>query len=45
MYNYLQPVVAVVSSVAVGLAVLTGMNVLATLFVFVGVWLVNREKR
>lgn len=44
MYNYLQPVVAVVFSVVAGLAVLTGMNVLATTLVFVGVWMVNRTK-
>ena len=44
MYNYLQPIVAVVFSVLAGLAVLTGMNMLATLLVFAGVWLVNREK-
>ena len=45
MYNYLQPIVAVVFSVLAGLAVLNGKNVIATLLVFVGVWLVNREKR
>lgn len=44
MYNYLQPVVAVASSVLAGLAVLTGMNVLATVMVFIGVWLVNRAR-
>ena len=44
MYNYLQPIVAVVFSVLTGLAVLNSMNMLATLLVFVGVWLVNREK-
>ncbi|MGN1264316.1 MAG: DMT family transporter [Muribaculaceae bacterium] len=44
MYNYLQPIVAVVFSVLAGLAVLSSMNMLATLLVFVGVWLVNREK-
>lgn len=44
MYNYLQPIVAVVFSVLAGLAVLNSMNMLATLLVFVGVWLVNREK-
>ena len=45
MYNYLQPIVAVVFSVLAGLAVLNGKNVIATLLVFVGVWLVNREKK
>ena len=44
MYNYLQPIVAVVFSVLAGLAVLNSINMLATLLVFVGVWLVNREK-
>ena len=45
MYNYRQPIVAVVFSVLAGLAVLNGKNVIATLLVFVGVWLVNREKK
>ncbi|MGM9803884.1 MAG: DMT family transporter [Muribaculaceae bacterium] len=44
MYNYLQPVVAVVFSVWVGLAVINGMNILATAMVFLGVWIVNRAK-
>ncbi len=45
MYNYLQPIVAVVFSVVAGLAVITGQNLLATVLVFLGVWLVNREKK
>lgn len=44
MYNYLQPIVAVVFSVVAGLAVLNGMNILATALVFVGVWLVTRSR-
>lgn len=44
MYNYLQPVVAVVCSVAAGLAVLTGWNAAATLLVFAGVWIVNQVR-
>ncbi|MGN0214138.1 MAG: DMT family transporter [Muribaculaceae bacterium] len=44
MYNYLQPVVAVVFSVIAGLATLSVDNVIATLMVFIGVFIVNRSK-
>lgn len=46
MYNYLQPVVAVVFSVIAGLATfsITNANAIATAMVFVGVWIVNRAK-
>ena len=44
MYNYLQPVVAVVLSVIAGLATFSITNAIATAMVFVGVWIVNRAK-
>ena len=44
MYNYLQPVVAVVFSVIAGLAAFSITNAIATAMVFVGVWIVNRAK-
>lgn len=44
MYNYLQPVVAVVFSVIAGLATFSITNAIATAMVFVGVWIVNRAK-
>ena len=44
MYNYLQPVVAVVFSVIAGLATFSITNAVATAMVFVGVWIVNRAK-
>lgn len=44
MYNYLQPVVAVVFSVIAGLATFSIANAIATAMVFVGVWIVNRAK-
>ena len=44
MYNYLQPVVAVVFSVIAGLATFSITNAISTAMVFVGVWIVNRAK-
>ena len=44
MYNYLQPVVAVVFSVIAGLATFSITNAIDTVMVFVGVWIVNRAK-
>ena len=44
MYNYLQPVVAVVFSVIAGLATCSITKAIATAMVFVGVWIVNRAK-
>ena len=44
MYNYLQPVVAVVFSVIAGLATFSITNAIATAMVFAGVWIVNRAK-
>ena len=44
MYNYLQPVVAVLFTVAVGLDTFGVTKGFAALCVFVGVWLVTRSK-
>lgn len=43
MYNYSQPVLSAFFSVAVGLATMSWHTVIATLFIFVGVGLVNRK--
>ena len=40
MYNYMQPLVAVVVSVTLGLAVFTLTHTLAVALIFSGVWLV-----
>jgi putative membrane protein len=40
MYNYMQPLVAVVVSVTLGLAVFTLTHALAVALIFSGVWLV-----
>lgn len=44
IYNYVQPLVAVVVSVLLGISVFTPMQALAVLFVFSGVWLVVKSK-
>ena len=41
-YNYIQPVVAVVASLAMGVAVLQWQHVMAAALIFTGVWLVIR---
>lgn len=45
IYNYVQPIVAVVVSVLMGIGIFKWSQGLAILFVFLGVWLINREKR
>ena len=42
-YNYVQPFVAVVASVAMGLAVFQWMHAVAAALIFTGVWLVTRS--
>ena len=42
MYNYLQPIVAAVFSVAIGVAAITTSTVVGSILIFTGVWLVNR---
>lgn len=43
-YNYIQPVVTVVGSLAMGLAVLQWQHLVAAAFIFTGVWLVIRSR-
>jgi len=45
MYNYLQPIVAAVFSVIAGLAAITLPTVVGTILIFLGVWLVNKQKK
>ena len=44
VYNYVQPLVSVTVSVIVGLAVFKGMQAIAAILVFSGVWLVVKSK-
>ena len=44
VYNYVQPLVSVSVSVIVGLAVFKGMQAIAAILVFSGVWLVVKSK-
>ncbi len=44
MYNYLQPIVAVVFTVIMGLDAFGWLKTLAAVCVFTGVWLVTRSR-
>lgn len=44
-YNYLQPVIAALSSFTIGQGSITLPKVFAAMLIFTGVWLVNRIKR
>ena len=44
VYNYVQPLVSVLVSVIVGLAVFKGMQAIAAILIFSGVWLVVKSK-
>lgn len=44
VYNYVQPIVSVVVSVAVGMSVFTLPQGVAVVLVFTGVWLVIKSK-
>ena len=44
VYNYVQPFVAVVASIAMGLAVPQWMHAIAAALIFTGVWLVVNTK-
>lgn len=44
MYNYLQPVMSALYSAILGLAIITGIKVLSTLMIFLGVWIVTQSK-
>ncbi len=43
MYNYLQPVVATLASVVVGMAVLDAVKVCSALLIFLAVWMVSKN--
>lgn len=45
MYNYLQPVVATLVSVLIGMVVLDVVKVGSALLIFLAVWLVSRERQ
>lgn len=44
MYNYLQPVVATLVSVIIGMVVLDAVKVGSALLIFLAVWMVSRDK-
>ena len=44
VYNYVQPLVSVTVSVLAGLAVFKGMQAIAAVLIFSGVWLVVKSK-
>jgi drug/metabolite transporter (DMT)-like permease len=44
-YNYLQPVIAAVSSVSIGEGRITWMKIVAAVLIFTGVYVVTREKK
>lgn len=44
MYNYLQPVVATLVSVIIGMAVLDAVKVGSALLIFLAVWMVSKEQ-
>lgn len=44
VYNYVQPVAAVIASVLTGLGVFTFVHLAASVFIFTGVWLVTKSK-
>jgi len=43
MYNYLQPITATISSIALGIATITGQQILATTLCLVGVYIVIKK--
>lgn len=43
MYSYMQPIIAAVVGIAVGLDTLSWLKVVSTLLVFFGVWVVNQS--
>lgn len=43
MYNYLQPIITAVFSVAIGVASITLPTILGSIFIFLGVWMVNKN--
>lgn len=45
MCNYLQPIIAAIYAIIIGLAVITGESIIASLCILVGVWLVNKQTK
>ena len=45
MCNYLQPITTAIYAIILGMAVITGATIIATLLIFVGVWFVNKESK
>lgn len=41
--NYIQPISTAIFAIIMGLAIITQANVIATILIFVGVWLVNKQ--
>lgn len=44
VYNYVQPIAAVIASVLTGLGIFTITHLVASVFIFTGVWLVTKSK-
>ena len=44
MYNYVQPIIATLISIMIGLDILTWKKLLAMVLVFAGVWIVNQSR-
>ena len=44
MYTYVQPVIAMIIALALGLDTLNALKVTATVLVFTGVWVVNQSR-
>ena len=44
MYNYVQPTIATIISIVIGLDKITGLKVVAMILVFGGVWIVNQSR-
>jgi drug/metabolite transporter (DMT)-like permease len=44
MYNYVQPIIATLISILIGLDYITWKKLLAMVLVFAGVWIVNQSR-
>lgn len=44
VYNYVQPIVSVIVSILTGIAILHGLQLVAVVLVFTGVWLVTKSR-
>lgn len=45
IYNYIQPITATISSIIIGVAAITGQNILATMLCLIGVCIVTRKEK